>query len=230
MPTTVLAPPKPTTASASAKPTTTVPSEPCTTSSAKMTTTTAKGSRLPFVTRIDLVTALHALLPSDYDAKRAAKGKGHEGDDRKRSSDTDDDKTSASSLFSTLAFSDDVVALIHTKSSGEMMRQGLKFLALVNKVGHELEAEAKNFKKQVEDEKHRTENLRNAVDELRVERDTAFAQIDRKNKELTDKAKEIVTFKPEARKSVVAFLAKAEKSVTALAAAEEREQYSAAIV
>ncbi|KFK31245.1 hypothetical protein AALP_AA6G087400 [Arabis alpina] len=58
------------------------------------------------------------------------------------------DKVFASSLLSTLVLNDDVVAPIDTKSSGEMMRQGLKFLALVNKVVHELEAEIKNFKKQ----------------------------------------------------------------------------------
>ncbi|KFK29344.1 hypothetical protein AALP_AA7G121600 [Arabis alpina] len=190
---------------------------------------TSKELRLPSVTGTDPVTPLPVPLPSDDDAKRAAKAKGHEGDDRKRSSDRDDvtvvdreskrartrsaspprhvsrsvfqDKASASSLFSTLVLNDDVVAPIDTKPSGEMMRQGLKFLALVNKVGHELEAEIEDLKKQVEDEKRRTENSRNAVDELRVERDTAWAQIDRNNQELTDKAKEIVKLKVEARKS-----------------------------
>ncbi|KFK35652.1 hypothetical protein AALP_AA4G019100 [Arabis alpina] len=210
VPTTVLAPAKPTTAPASAKPTTAsacakltiaLPSEPRTTSSAKMTTTTAKESRLSSVTRTDLVIALPAPRLSDYDAKRAAKGKGHEGYNRKRLSDRDNDKASASSHFSTLAFSDDVVAPIDTKSSGEMMRQGLKFLALGNKVGHKLEAEVENFKKQVEDEKRRTENLCNAVDEVRAKRDTTFAQIDKKYKELINKAQEIATLKAEARKS-----------------------------
>ncbi|KFK22227.1 hypothetical protein AALP_AAs59482U000300 [Arabis alpina] len=218
---------KPTTVPASARPTTVPPSEPRDTSSAKKTTTTARGSHLPSVTRTELMAALPAPLPSDYDAKRAAKGK---GDDRKRSSDRDDvinvdreskrararsasplrrvsrsvfqDKASASSLFSTLVLSNDVVALIDTESSGEMMRQGLKFLALVNKVGLEHEAE----------------------------RDAAWASIDKKNKELTDKAKEIVSLKAEARKSAAALLAEVEKSAIALAAAEEREQYSAAIV
>ncbi|KFK32460.1 hypothetical protein AALP_AA6G244600 [Arabis alpina] len=234
-PTTALASAKPTTVPASARPTTVPPSEPRDISSAKKTTTTARGSCLPSVTRTDLVAALPAALPSDYDAKRAAKGKGHEGDDRKRSSDRDNvidvdrdskrararsaspprrvfrsvfpDKASASSLFSTLVLSNDIVASIDTKSSGEMMHQGLKFLALVNKAEHELEAEVEDLKKKVEDEKRH-----------------------KKNKELTDKAKEIVLLKSEAGKSAAALLVEADKSAIALAATEEREQYSAAIV
>ncbi|KFK22050.1 hypothetical protein AALP_AAs64770U000100, partial [Arabis alpina] len=90
-PTTVPASARPTTASVSAEPTTVPPSEPCDTS-AKKTTTAAKGSRLPSSTRTEIVAALPAApapLPSDYDAKKAAKGKGHAGDDRKRSSDRD---------------------------------------------------------------------------------------------------------------------------------------------
>ncbi|KFK24523.1 hypothetical protein AALP_AAs65400U000400 [Arabis alpina] len=185
-PTTAPASTKPTAAPASTKPTAALPSEPHAASCAKKTTTTSKGSRLPSVARTYPVTALPAPLPSDYDAKRAAKGKGHEGSDKIRFTSS----------------SDDVVTPIDTKSSGEMMRQGLKFIALVNKVEHELEAEIEDLKKQ--------------------------AQIDWKNQELTDKAKEIVT--AEARKSAAALLAEAEKSAIALAAAEEREQYSAAIV
>ncbi|KFK23887.1 hypothetical protein AALP_AAs49017U000100, partial [Arabis alpina] len=154
-PTTVPASARPTTASVSAEPTTVSPSEPCDTS-AKKTTTAAKGSHLPSSTRTEIVAALPAApapLPSDYDAKKAAKGKGHAGDDRKRSSDRDDaidvdrepkrarvrsaspprrvsssvfeSKASARSLFSTLVFDDDDVAPINTKSSGDMMRQGL---------------------------------------------------------------------------------------------------------
>ncbi|KFK41065.1 hypothetical protein AALP_AA2G080800 [Arabis alpina] len=191
-PTTAPASAKPTTAPASAKPTTAPASEPRATTSAKKTTTTAKRSRLPFLTRTDLVTALPATLPCDYDAKRAAKGKSHE---RKIARDR-------------------VIGMTGWERN----------------TGHEPEAGVENFKKQVEDEKHRTENSHNAVDELRVERDTAFAQIDRKNKELIDKAKEIATLKAEAQRSATALLAEAEKSVTAFAAAEEREQYSAAIV
>ncbi|KFK22221.1 hypothetical protein AALP_AAs67262U000300 [Arabis alpina] len=101
-PTTAPASVRPTTAPASAKltivltsgrPTIVPPSKPRNTSSAKKTTTTIKGSRLPSVARTEVVAALPALPaphPSDYNAKRAAKGKGHEGDDRKRSSDRDD--------------------------------------------------------------------------------------------------------------------------------------------
>ncbi|KFK29859.1 hypothetical protein AALP_AA7G188400 [Arabis alpina] len=92
-PTTAPASAKLTTVPASARPTTVPHSEPYDTSSAKKTTTIAKGSRLPSVARTKVVAALPALpapLPSDYDAKREAKGKGHEGDDRKRSSYRDD--------------------------------------------------------------------------------------------------------------------------------------------
>ncbi|KFK29794.1 hypothetical protein AALP_AA7G180300 [Arabis alpina] len=88
--TTVSASAKPTTAPASARPTIAPSSKPRDTFSAKKTTTAAKGSHLPSATRTELVAALPASLPSDYDAKRAAKRKGHEGDDRKRSSDRDD--------------------------------------------------------------------------------------------------------------------------------------------
>ncbi|KFK26473.1 hypothetical protein AALP_AA8G253700 [Arabis alpina] len=222
-PTVVPAPAEPTTAPASATPTTaptsaklttmptygrptTVPSSgPRDTSSAKKTTTIAKGSRLPSVARTEVVAALPALpapLPPNYDAKRAAKGKGHEGDDRKRSSDRDNDKASASCLFSTLLFHDDVVAPINTESSGDMMRQGLKFLGLVNKVGHEVEAKVEVLKEKLEHEMHHTENARTAAEGLR----------------------------DEAWKSAEALLTEAERSAIALAAAEEREQCSAAIM
>ncbi|KFK25669.1 hypothetical protein AALP_AA8G144200 [Arabis alpina] len=168
--TTVPASAKPTIAPASAKPTTTPASESRTTSSAKKTTTTAKRSRLPSETRTELVVALPALLPSDYDAKRAAKGRATRATTARdrliRMTSVFQDKASASSLFSTLVLSDDVVAPIDTKSSGEMMRHGQKFLALVNKVGHELETEVDDLKKQVEDEKRRTDNSRTAVNEL----------------------------------------------------------------
>ncbi|KFK39650.1 hypothetical protein AALP_AA3G271500 [Arabis alpina] len=180
---------KPTTVSASAEPTTVPPTEPRDTS-ARKTTTAAKGSRLPSSTRTEIVAALPALpapLPSDYDAKKAAKGKGHAGDDCKRSSNKDDvtdvdrepkrararsaspprrvsssvfqNKASATSHFSTLVFHDEPVAPINTKSSGDMMRQGLKFLALVNKVGHELEDEIEDLKRTLEDETHRSESM-----------------------------------------------------------------------
>ncbi|KFK26655.1 hypothetical protein AALP_AA8G276200 [Arabis alpina] len=234
VPTTVLASVKPTTVTASAKPTTTSPSALRASSSAKKTTSTVKGSRLPSSTRTKLVAALPAPLPSDYDAKKVVKGKGHKGDDRKRAPSEDDmidvdrepkkartepalllrrvsgrvfqDRASASRFFSTIAYSEDVVALIDTKSSREMMRQGLK------------------------DEKRRVEISRNAVDVMRTERDTSYAQIDRKNNELNTKAREIATLKAEAKKSAAAFLAEAEKSAIALAAAEEREQSSSAIL
>ncbi|KFK24200.1 hypothetical protein AALP_AAs58031U000100 [Arabis alpina] len=209
-PTTVPASARPTTASASAEPTTVPPSEPRDTS-ARKTTTAAKGSCLPSSTRTEIVAALPAASgppPSDYYAKKGAKGKGHAGDDRKRSSDRDDvidvdrdpkrararsaspprrvsssvfeSKASARSLFSTLVFDDDDVAPINTKSSGDMMRQGLN--------------------------------------------------VDKKNAELDSKSIEIIQLRAAAKKSAKALLTEAERSVTALAAAEEREKCSAAIL
>ncbi|KFK24434.1 hypothetical protein AALP_AAs52811U000200 [Arabis alpina] len=259
-PTTVPASARPTTASASAEPTTVPPSEPRDTS-ARKTTTAAKGSRLPSSTRTEIVATLPALpapLPSDYDAKKVVKGKGHAGDDRKRSSGRDDvidvdrepkrararsaspprrvsssvfeSKTSARSLFSTLVFHDDDLAPINTKSSGDMMRQGLNLLAFVNKVGHELEAEIEDLNGKLEDEKRRTETARSAAAGFLAERTTAWASIDKKNAELDDKYREIVQHRAAAKKSANALLTEAERSVTALAAAEEREQCSAAIL
>ncbi|KFK28287.1 hypothetical protein AALP_AA8G496800 [Arabis alpina] len=245
-PTTAPASAKLTTVPTSSRSTIVPPSEPRDASSAKKTTTTAKGSRLP------------APLSSDHDAKRTAKGKGHEGDDRKRSSDRDDvidmdrvskkaraisaspprrvsrsvfqDKASASSLFSTLVFHDDYVAPINTESSRDMMRQGLRFLGLVNMVGHELEAKVEVLKEKLEAEMLRTENARTAAEGLRVKRNAAWASIDKKNDELTDQARAIILLKAEARKSAEALVTEAERSAIALAAAEEREQCLAVIV
>ncbi|KFK41196.1 hypothetical protein AALP_AA2G097900 [Arabis alpina] len=259
-PTTAPASAKPTTVPASARPTTASPSEPRD-NSARKTTTAAKGSRLPSSTRTEIVAALPALpapLPSDYDAKKAAKGKDYAADDRKRSSDRDDvidvdrepkrawvrsaspprrvsgsvfeSKDSARSLFSTLVFHDDDVAPINTKSSGDMMRQGLNFLALVNKVGHELEAKIEDLNGKLEDETRRTETARSAAAGFLAERTAAWASIDKKNAELDDKSREIIQLKAAAKKSAKALLTEAEGSVTALAAAEEREQCSAAIL
>ncbi|KFK29426.1 hypothetical protein AALP_AA7G133000 [Arabis alpina] len=259
-PTTVPASAKPTTVLASARSTTASPSEPRDTS-ARKTTTVAKGSCLPSSTTTEIVAALPALpapLPSDYDAKKAAKGKGHAGDDCKRLSDRDDvidvdrepkrararsaspprrvsssvfeSKASARSLFSTMVFHDDDVAPINTKSFGDMMRQGLNFLALVNKVGHELEAEVEDLNKELEDEKCRTETARSAAAGFLAERAAAWTSIDKKNAELDDKSREIVQLKAVAKKSAKALLTEAERSVTALTAAEEREQCSAAIL
>ncbi|KFK22056.1 hypothetical protein AALP_AAs70859U000200 [Arabis alpina] len=190
-PTTVPAPAAPTTAPASAKPTTAPASAKPTTAPASAKPTTAPAPcqadyRASFRVATDLVAALPALLPSDDNANREAKGKDHEGDDRKRSSDRVD-----------------VINVDQSRRGlGRDPLHLLIFLALVNKVGHKLEAEVEDLKK----------------------------QIDTKNHELTDKAKEIVSLKAEARKSAAALLAEAEKSTIALAAAEEREQYSAAIV
>ncbi|KFK23668.1 hypothetical protein AALP_AAs61625U000100 [Arabis alpina] len=259
-PTTAPASARPTTASASAEPTTVPPSGPRD-NSARKTTTAAKGSCLPSSTRTEIVAALPAASgppPSDYDAKKGAKGKGHAGDDRKRSSDRDnvidvdrepkrararsaspphrvsssvfESKASARSLFSTLVFDDDDVALINTKSSGDMMHQGLNFLALVNKVGHELGANIDDLNEKLEDETHRTETARSAAAGFLAERTAAWASIDKKNAELDSKSREIIQLRAAAKKSAKALLTEAERSVTALAAAEEREQCSAAIL
>ncbi|KFK45105.1 hypothetical protein AALP_AA1G345000 [Arabis alpina] len=247
-PTTVTISVTPSTAPASAKPTTVPASARPTTTSASAEPTTVPPSEPP------ALRARPAPLPSDYDAKKAAKGKGHAGDDRKRSSDRDDvidvdqepksararsaspprrvsssvfeSKASARSLFSTLVFHDDDVAPINTKSSGDMMRQGLNFLALVNKVGHELEAEVEDLNMMLEDEKRRTETACSAAASFLAERATAWASIDKKNTEVDDKSREIFQLKAAVKKSAKALLTKAERSVTALAAAEEREQCS----
>ncbi|KFK34588.1 hypothetical protein AALP_AA5G165400 [Arabis alpina] len=204
-------PPTPTTATTSAT-STAVP--------APAKPTTAPASAMP-TTATELVAALPAPLPSDYDAKWAVKGKGYESDNRKRSSDKDDvidvDRESKRAWARS--------AYLLVVCPGVSFR----FLALVNKVRYKLEAEVEDLKKQVEDEKRRTENWCTAADGLRVERDAAWASIDRKNLELTHKAKEIVSLKAEARKSAATLLAEAEKSAIALAAAEERELYSAAV-
>ncbi|KFK41120.1 hypothetical protein AALP_AA2G088500 [Arabis alpina] len=240
-PTTVPASARPTTELASAEPTTVPPSERRDTS-ARKTTTAAKGSRLPSSTRTEIVAALPALpapLPSDYDAKRAAKGKGHAGDDRKRSSNRDDvidvdrepkrararsaspprrvsssifeSKASVRSLFSTLVFHDDDLAPINTKWDTN------------------LRPRSKTYEK-LEDETRRTETARSASAGFLAERTAAWASIDKKNAELDDKSRDIVQLRAATKKSAKALLTEAERFVTALAAAEEREQCSAAIL
>ncbi|KFK22881.1 hypothetical protein AALP_AAs64569U000300 [Arabis alpina] len=247
-------PPTPTTATTSAAPTIVPAPAVPTTAPPSVTPTTAT----PSVTPTTALPALPAPLPSDYDAKKAAKGKGHLGDDRKRSYDRDgvidvdqepkrararsaspplrvsssvfESKASARSLFSTLVFDDDDVAPINTKSSGDMMRQGRNFLALVNKVGHELEAKIEDLNEKLEDETRRTETARSAAAGFLAERTAAWASIYKKNAELDGKSREIVQLRAAAKKSAKALLTEAERSVTALAAAEEREQCSAAIL
>ncbi|KFK31840.1 hypothetical protein AALP_AA6G165200 [Arabis alpina] len=216
-------PPMPTTATTSAVPTAVpAPAEP-TTAPASATPITAPASARPTTApAYAKPTSVPPFEPRDTSSAKktitTAKGNIFQ------------DKASPSSVFSTLVFHNDVVTPINTESSGDMMRQGLKFLVLVNKMGHELEADVEGLKRKVEDETRRTENARTTADGLRVERHAAWASIDKKNKELMDKAKEIVSLKAEARKSAAAFLAEAEKSAIAFTAAEEREQYSAAIM
>ncbi|KFK25897.1 hypothetical protein AALP_AA8G176800 [Arabis alpina] len=230
-PTTVPAYARPTTASASAEPTTVPPSEPRDTS-ARKTTTAAKGSRLPSSTKTEIVAALPALaapLPSDYDAKKAAKGKGHAGDDRKRSSDRDDvidvdrepKRARARSASPPRRVSSSV---FESKASAR------SFLALVNKMGHELEAKIEDLNEKLEDETRSTETARSAAAGFLAERTAAWASIDKKNAELDGKSREIVQLRAAAKKSAKALLTEGERSVTALAAAEEREQCSAAIL
>ncbi|KFK24463.1 hypothetical protein AALP_AAs61418U000100 [Arabis alpina] len=201
-PTTASASVEPTTASASVEPTTVPPSEPRDTS-ARTTTTAAKGSRLPSSTRTEIGQREGSVFES---------------------------KASARSPFSTLIFPDDDLAPINTKSSGDMMRQGLNFLALVNKVGHELEAKIEDLNEKLEDERRRTETARSAAAGFLAERTAAWASIDKKNAELDDKSREIVQLRATTKKSAKALLTEAERSVMALAAAEEREQCLAAIL
>ncbi|KFK22732.1 hypothetical protein AALP_AAs62920U000800 [Arabis alpina] len=235
-PTTAPSPTKLTTAPASARPTTMPSSEPHIASAGK-TTSATKGSRLPSSTRTEVVAALPALsapLPPDYDAKKAAKGKGHAGDDRKRSSDRDDvidvnrepKRARARSASPPRRVSSSV---FESKASTRSLFSTL-FLALVNKVGHELEAEVEDLKRELEDEKRRTETARSTASGFLAECATAWASIDKKNADLDDKSREIVQLKAVAKKSVKALLTEAERSVPALAAAEEREQCSAAIL
>ncbi|KFK44939.1 hypothetical protein AALP_AA1G322400 [Arabis alpina] len=213
-PTTVPASARPTTASASVEPTTVPPSEPRDTS-ARKTTTAAKGSRLPSSTRTEIVAALPALsapLPSDYDAKKAAKGKGHAGDDRKRSSDRDDG-----------IHMDQEPKRARARSASPPRRMSSSVF--------ESKASARSlFSTLLEDEKRRTETTRSAAAGFLAERATAWASIDKKNSQLDDKSREIVQLKAAAKKSAKALLTEAERSVTALATAEEREQCLAAIL
>ncbi|KFK41075.1 hypothetical protein AALP_AA2G082200 [Arabis alpina] len=137
----------------SAAPTTAPPSAPRTTS----TTTTAKG----------------------YASLLAAKGKGHEGDHRKR-----------------LSGRDDVIDV--DREPKRAWTESASPLRLF--WGHDAlgtEAEVQKDKKQVDDKKRRTRNQRNAVDVLRIKRDKARDQKDKKNKELETKAREITTLKVE---------------------------------
>ncbi|KFK28837.1 hypothetical protein AALP_AA7G055400 [Arabis alpina] len=218
-PTTVPGSARPTTALASAEPTTVPPSEPCDTS-ARKTTTAAMGSRLPSSTRTEIVAALPAVpapLPSDYDAKKAAKGKGHAGDDRR---DHPTGTTRLTWIESRRGLGRDPPRL----------PVAFLFLALVNKVGHELGAKIEDLNEKLEDETRRTETARSAAAGFLAERTAAWASIDKKNAELDSKSREIIQLRAAAKKSAKALLTEAERSVTALAAAEEREQCSAAIL
>ncbi|KFK36828.1 hypothetical protein AALP_AA4G176800, partial [Arabis alpina] len=230
-PTTVPASTVPTTAPPSVTPTTATPFVTPTTAPASARPTTVPASARPTTASVSAepttVTEIVATLPaapapllSDYDAKKATKGKGHAGDDRKRSSDWDDaidvdrepkrararsaspprrvsssvfeSKASARCLFSTLVFYDDDVAPINTKSSGDMMRQGLNFISLVNKVGHELGAKIEDLNEKLEDETRRTETARSAAAGFLAERTAVWASIDKKNAELDSKSREII--------------------------------------
>ncbi|KFK23010.1 hypothetical protein AALP_AAs54424U000200 [Arabis alpina] len=129
------------------------------------------------------------------------------------SSSVFESKASTRSLFSTLVFDDDDLAPINTKSSGDMMRQGLN-------VGHELEAKIEDLNEKLEDETRRTETARSAAAGFLAEHTAVWASLDKKNAELDEKSREIVQLRAAAKKSAKALLT----------AAEEREQCSAAIL
>ncbi|KFK43657.1 hypothetical protein AALP_AA1G155500 [Arabis alpina] len=88
-----------------------------------------------------------------------------------------DDDTAAARLFATLVFPDDPHTRVRASSSGTMSRVGLKFLAFVNRVDHELEAE-------IEKQKCRADNHANGERTTRTERDTFADQLDKRIKSL----------------------------------------------
>ncbi|KFK29378.1 hypothetical protein AALP_AA7G125900 [Arabis alpina] len=137
-----------------------------------------------------------AVSRSGDDARRKAKGKSQDvvGADRRgsesRSADgiepkrprTDppvfDDDSAAARLFATLAFPDDPCGPVQASaSSGTMSRAGLRFLAFVNRVCHELEDE-------VERHKLRADACAKGESVAKAERNKYAEKLERRNKEL----------------------------------------------
>ncbi|KFK26580.1 hypothetical protein AALP_AA8G266900 [Arabis alpina] len=141
---------------------------------------------------------------SGENARKKAKGKAHEtvtsdrrgseprGDDERepRRPRTDppspsvrvsqlvfDDDAAAARLFGTMVFPDDPYTHVCAFSSGTMSRAGLKFLAFVNRVGHELEAE-------IEKQKRCANNYAKEELAAKTERNKYAEQLEKRNKEL----------------------------------------------
>ncbi|KFK29386.1 hypothetical protein AALP_AA7G126700 [Arabis alpina] len=76
-----------------------------------------------------------------------------------------------------MVFPDDPYTRVHASSSGTMSRVGLKFLAFVNRVGHELEVE-------IEKQKLRADDYAKGELAAKAERNRYVDQLDKRNKEL----------------------------------------------
>ncbi|KFK33886.1 hypothetical protein AALP_AA5G073000 [Arabis alpina] len=76
-----------------------------------------------------------------------------------------------------MVFPDDPYTRVHASSSGTMSRAGLMFLAFVNRVGHELEAE-------IEKQKIRADDYAKGELAAKAERNKYADQLDKRNKEL----------------------------------------------
>ncbi|KFK27038.1 hypothetical protein AALP_AA8G326000 [Arabis alpina] len=76
-----------------------------------------------------------------------------------------------------MAFPDDPYTRVRASSSGTMSHVGLKFLAIVNCVGHELEAE-------IEKQKRRADEYAKGELAAKTERNKYAEQLDKRNKEL----------------------------------------------
>ncbi|KFK32419.1 hypothetical protein AALP_AA6G239600 [Arabis alpina] len=141
---------------------------------------------------------------SREDARKKAKGKAHEtmtsdrrggeprGDDERepKRPRTDppspsvrvlqlvfDDDAAVARLFATIVFPDDPYTRVRASSSGTMSRAGVKFLAFVNCVGHEFEAE-------IEKQKLCADDYAKGELAAKAERNKYADQLDKRNKEL----------------------------------------------
>ncbi|KFK29387.1 hypothetical protein AALP_AA7G126700 [Arabis alpina] len=88
-----------------------------------------------------------------------------------------DDDVAVARLFACMVFPDDPYTRVHASSSGTMSRVGLKFLAFVNRVGHELEVE-------IEKQKLRADDYAKGELAAKAERNRYVDQLDKRNKEL----------------------------------------------
>ncbi|KFK32388.1 hypothetical protein AALP_AA6G234900 [Arabis alpina] len=88
-----------------------------------------------------------------------------------------DDDAAAARLFATMVFLDDPYTRVRASSSGTVSRAGLKFLAFVNCVGHELEAEIEKYK-------HRADAYAKGELAAKTERNKYTEQMEKRDKEL----------------------------------------------